>query len=235
MSTRLSIIIPVLNEGGSLTRSLQQLQSWRAQGHEVIVVDGGSEDDTAQLGVALADKMVHSARGRARQMNAGAAEAAGDVLVFLHSDTLLPEGAAVQIQQALSHPRRCWGRFDLRLSGRHPAFRLIEFMINLRSRLSGVATGDQVIFVRSGLFRQLGGFPEIPLMEDVALSKTLRRIGWPCCLRSKVVTSSRRWENHGIVRTVVLMWRLRLAYFLGVSPDRLHAKYYGKSRQVNGK
>lgn len=231
MGNRFSIIIPVLNEANSLQHTLQQLQGWRTQGHEVIVVDGGSEDNTVQQAELLADKMVHSARGRARQMNAGAAEAVGDVLIFLHSDTLLPADAAEQVQQALHSPERCWGRFDLCLSGRHRVFRVIEFMINLRSRITGVATGDQVIFVRTEQFRQLGGYRDIPLMEDVALSKTLRRQSWPCCLRSRVVTSSRRWETRGILRTVVLMWRLRLAYFLGVAPETLHARYYGKNKQ----
>lgn len=166
-------------------------------------------------------------------MNAGAAQASGDLLLFLHVDTRLPEGAIALLQQAFVQPAVQWGRFDVRLSGAHRAFRLIETMINLRSRVSGVATGDQALFLRAGLFHAIGGFPAIPLMEDVAITKTLRRLSRPLCLRERVTTSSRRWEQHGIVRTVLLMWWLRLLYVCGMSPARLRDMYSKKKRQPN--
>lgn len=230
---RLSIIIPVLNEARSLQAHLPLLQSARAAGHELILVDGGSTDDGPALAAPLVDKLVRSPAGRAAQMNAGAAQASGDVLLFLHVDTRLPEGAIALLQQAFVQPAVQWGRFDVQLSGTHPAFRLIETMINLRSRVSGVATGDQALFLRTGLFHAIGGFPAIPLMEDVAITKTLRRLSRPLCLRERVTTSSRRWEQHGIVRTVLLMWWLRLLYVCGVSPARLRDMYSKKKRQAN--
>ncbi len=230
---RLSIIIPVLNEARSLQAHLPLLQSARAAGHELILVDGGSTDDGPALAAPLVDKLVHSPAGRAAQMNAGAAQASGDVLLFLHVDTRLPEGAIALLQQAFVQPAVQWGRFDVRLSGAHPAFRVIETLINLRSRVSGVATGDQALFLRAGLFHAIGGFPAIPLMEDVAITKTLRRLSRPLCLRKRVTTSSRRWEQHGIVRTVLLMWWLRLLYVCGVSPARLRDMYSKKNRQAN--
>ncbi len=230
---RLSIIIPVLNEARSLQAHLPLLQSARAAGHELILVDGGSTDDGPALAAPLVDKLVRSPAGRAAQMNAGAAQASGDVLLFLHVDTRLPEGAITLLQQAFVQPAVQWGRFDVQLSGTQPAFRVIETMINLRSRVSGVATGDQALFLRAGLFHAIGGFPAIPLMEDVAITKTLRRLSRPLCLRERVTTSSRRWEQHGIVRTVLLMWWLRLLYVCGVSPARLRDMYSKKKRQAN--
>jgi rSAM/selenodomain-associated transferase 2 len=225
---RLSIIIPVLNEARNLQAHLPLLQAARQAGHELILVDGGSTDEGPALAAPLVDKLVHSPAGRAAQMNAGAAQASGEVLLFLHVDTRLPEGAIALLQQAFVQPAVQWGRFDVCLSGTHPAFRLIETMINLRSRVSGVATGDQALFLRAGLFHAIGGFPAIPLMEDVAITKTLRRLSRPLCLRECVTTSSRRWEQQGIVRTVVLMWWLRLLYVLGVSPTRLRDMYLKK-------
>ncbi len=225
---RISIVIPVLNEARSLQAHLPLLQAAREAGHEVILVDGGSTDEGPALAAPLVDKLVRSPAGRALQMNAGAAQASGDLLLFLHVDTRLPEGAVAVLQQAFVQPTVQWGRFDVQLSGMHPAFRVIEFMINLRSRVSGVATGDQALFLRAGLFHAIGGFPAIPLMEDVAITKTLRRQARPLCLRERVTTSSRRWEHHGIVRTVLLMWWLRLLYVLGVSPATLRAMYLKK-------
>lgn len=230
---RLSIIIPVLNEARSLQAHLPLLQAAREAGHEVILVDGGSTDEGPALAAPLVDKLVRSPAGRALQMNAGAAQASGDLLLFLHVDTRLPEGAIALLQQAFVQPAVQWGRFDVRLSGAHRAFRLIETMINLRSRVSGVATGDQALFLRAGLFHAIGGFPAIPLMEDVAITKTLRRLSRPLCLRERVTTSSRRWEQHGIVRTVLLMWWLRLLYVCGMSPARLRDMYSKKKRQAN--
>lgn len=225
---RISIILPVLNEASALQAHLPLLQEARAAGHELIVVDGGSRDNGPELAASLADRVITTEPGRARQMNAGAAIATGDMLLFLHIDTRLPPGAITLLQRQLASGVVQWGRFDVQLSGGHPAFRMIETMINLRSRVSGVATGDQALFVRSALFRDIGGFPAVPLMEDVAITKTLRRLARPLCLRERVVTSSRRWETHGIARTVLLMWWLRLLYVLGVTPQRLHSMYVKK-------
>jgi rSAM/selenodomain-associated transferase 2 len=222
---RISIIIPALDEAAGIAATLAPLQPLRARGHEVVVVDGGSTDGTPELARPLVDRVVASERGRARQQNAGAAAAAGSILLFLHADTLLPEGADARVLDGLRASGRGWGRFDVRLSGAHPALRVVERMIGIRSRLTGIATGDQAVFVRRDWLQRAGGFPSIPLMEDVALSKTLRRMGPPLCLRDRVVTSSRRWEERGVWRTMTLMWRLRLEYALGADPARLAERY----------
>ena len=221
---QISIIIPVLNEGSIISESLQALQSFRQQGHEVIVVDGGSGDDTVTRSRPLADRVVESVRGRARQMNAGAAVARRDVLVFLHSDTRIPFDLAAVLTEAIG-ASVSWGRFDVRLSGSRSLLRVVEFFMNLRSRLTGIATGDQAIFCTRDLFHRVGGFPEIALMEDIALSTVLRKQVSPLCLKHRVITSSRRWEEHGIFRMVLKMWCLRLAYFLGADPDVLARIY----------
>jgi rSAM/selenodomain-associated transferase 2 len=222
---RLSIVVPTLNEGDTIGATLAALQPLRGRGCEVIVVDGGSADATVALARPLADAVVASRPGRARQQNAGAAAASGEILLFLHADTRLPRDAHVLVADGLRRTGREWGRFDVRLSGRHPMLRVIERMMNLRSRLTGIATGDQAIFVRRSRFHAVGGFPDIPLMEDVALSEALKRVGPPLCLREPVQTSSRRWERHGVYRTMVLMWGLRLAYRLGADPARLADRY----------
>jgi rSAM/selenodomain-associated transferase 2 len=224
VSKQLSIIIPTLNEAEHIEANLWRLQGLRRQGHEIIVVDGGSRDATTRLAEALCDCLCHAAPGRARQMNEGARHACGNYLLFLHADTHLPDAAATLISSALH--THAWGRFDVRLSGRRWPLRVIEFMINLRSRLSGIATGDQALFMRRGVFEDLGGFAQIDLMEDIELSRRLKRQGRPACLRATVVTSSRRWEERGILKTVLLMWRLRLAYFFGVRPERLSRHYH---------
>jgi rSAM/selenodomain-associated transferase 2 len=224
LSKQLSIIIPALNEAAGIEATLRPLQPLREQGHEIIVANGGSEDATVALATPLCDRLVHAPRGRARQMNEGARYACGNYLLFLHADSVLPDYAPSLISTALqSHT---WGRFDVRLSGRHWLLRIIEFMMNLRSRLTGIATGDQAIFVMRGLFEELGGYPDLALMEDIELSKQLKRHGPPACLKQKVLTSSRRWEARGILKTVLLMWRLRLAYFFGIHPEQLHRHYY---------
>lgn len=224
MQQKISIIVPVLNEESSLPEILRRLQVFRQQGHELIVVDGGSRDNSLKLAQQAADQVVLCRPGRARQMNSGAEVATGDIFLFLHADTQLPENAMVLIQAAcIDHGS--WGRFDVSLSGRQPVFRIIESLINLRSRVSSIATGDQAIFIRSDLFDQVGGFPEIELMEDVAITRQLRQTAKPVCLRPPVITSSRRWEEKGVVATVLLMWKLRLLYFLGVSPTRLSRMY----------
>jgi len=201
-------------------RALQALAPLRARGHEVIVADGGSEDGTRELAAAHADRVITAPRGRASQMNAGAAAATGAALLFLHADSALPEGADRLVAEALGG--RAWGRFDVRIEGRSPLLVVVAFFMNVRSRLTGIATGDQAIFVRRAAFP---GYPEIALMEDVALSRSMMRLSRPACLREKTVTAGRRWERNGVVRTVLLMWRLRLAYFLGASPDELARRY----------
>ena len=223
----ISVIVPVLDEAGGIGRSLQPLQVLRGRGIEIIVVDGGSRDGTRNAAVPLCDRILDAPRGRARQMNAGAGAAAGRVLLFLHADTRLPSGWSGMVRDALEGRSREWGRFDVRLDGAHPMLRIVERAMNLRSRLSGIATGDQAIFATRAAFRAAGGFPDIALMEDVALSRALRRRSRPACLRPAVVTSSRRWERYGIVRTIVLMWRLRIEYALGADPERLARLYRG--------
>lgn len=220
MDARLSIVVPVLNEARIVAASLAALAPLRARGHEVIVVDGGSDDATAVLAAPLADRVLQAPRGRAAQQNAGARAASGEALLFLHVDTGLPPLADAMIFCALREHR--WGRFDVAIEGRHPALRLVAAAMNLRSRLTRIATGDQAIFVRRAEFP---GFPEIALMEDIALSRLLRRRGRPACLRERVRTSGRRWESRGVLRTVLLMWRLRLLYWLGVPAERLARRY----------
>ena len=219
----LSVIIPCLNEAAIVRERLMALQPWRRAGHELILVDGGSGDGTPWVARPLVDRLLHSAPGRARQMNLGAQVARGEVLWFLHLDTRVPPGAADTV--AALAARRVWGRFDICLSGSHFLLRLVERLMNLRSRLTGVATGDQGMFANRHLFFGVGGFPDIPLMEDIALSVRLKRERPPLCLTERLVTSSRRWERDGILRTILLMWTMRLAYRLGTSPERL-ARWY---------
>ena len=217
---KLSIVIPVLDEAQRIAASLRALAPLRGRGHEVIVVDGGSRDGTAALARALSDAVIDAPRGRALQMNAGARAAKGDALLFLHADTALPPGADERIREALR--THLWGRFDVAIEGSHPLLGLVAWSMNRRSRLSGIATGDQAIFVRREAFE---GFPEIALMEDVAFSRAMKRRGTPACLAERATTSGRRWESRGVVRTIVLMWRLRLLYAFGASPDRLARLY----------
>ena len=217
--------MPALDEGAQIAATLAPLVALRGDQCELIVVDGGSRDDTLEIARPLVDHALRAPRGRALQMNAGAAAAAGEVILFLHADTRLPDGALESLRAALSGGPHVWGRFDVTLCGRHPLLAVISRMMNLRSRLTGVATGDQAIFVARHAFEAVGGFTRIPLMEDVAISKALRRLSPPACLRLKVRTSARRWESRGVWRTMVLMWRLRLAYFLGASPESLARRY----------
>ncbi len=226
----ISIIVPALNEAATIVRTFSSLQHLRAAGHEVILADGGSEDATVGLAEPFLDRLVRSPCGRARQMNAGARMATGEIFLFLHADNLLPERADRLITEGMKSQRRRWGRFDVRLSGAHPLLRIVEEMMNLRSRFTGIATGDQAIFVERELFEAVGGFPDIALMEDIALSKILKPYGRPLCLRQRVLTSSCRWENNGILHTVLLMWKLRLSYFLGSDPKRLARLYKPLSR-----
>jgi rSAM/selenodomain-associated transferase 2 len=216
----ISIVVPALNEAQGIGAALRALAPLRARGHEVIVVDGGSEDRTREIAAPLCDRLVVAQRGRAVQMNAGARAAHGDALVFLHADTRLPPQADEVILESLR--THWWGRFDVTIEGRHRLLPVIARAMNLRSRLTGIATGDQAIFVRREAF---AGFPGIALMEDVAFSKAMKRRGPPACLRSRVRTSGRRWESRGVLRTVALMWRLRLLYFLGARPEALARRY----------
>lgn len=220
---RLSIIVPTLEEGAGITASLAGLQVLRTHGHEVIVVDGASRDATTALAAPLADRVLTAPRGRAAQMNAGAAVAAGDALLFLHADTHLPPGADALISTALT--QRDWGRFDVRIDSERPMLCVIGRMMNLRSRLSGIATGDQAMFMTRAAFERAGGFPIIALMEDVALSMRLKSFGPPACLKARVLTSARRWERDGVLATMLLMWKLRLLYHFGADPQRLARMY----------
>ena len=229
---RLSIVIPVLNEADGIAFFLDSLQSMRHAGHELIVVDGGSSDATLQHAAPLADRIIRSPRGRAQQMNAGAAVACGEVILFLHADSIFPVGGAAAIAEALGASGRGWGRFNIRLTGDRFLFRTIEWFMNMRSRLTGIATGDQGIFVERQFFESIGGFPAIPLMEDIALSARLKRIERPICHNATIKTSSRRWERHGAWRTIWLMWRLRYAYWRGADPSALAQRYY--SNRANG-
>jgi rSAM/selenodomain-associated transferase 2 len=219
----ISIIIPVLNEQQGIVRQLKQLQHFREQGHEIIVVDGGSHDKTLVLATPFVDHVLHSRSGRAYQMNFGASHAQGDLLLFQHCDSDLPDQALSLLERL---PKDTWGRFDVRLTGDHPMFRVIAFMMNWRSRLTGIATGDQSIFVSRLLFEKIGGFPEQPLMEDIELSTHLKKQQRPVCLNTPLTTSSRRWQKKGIWQTILLMWRLRLAYFFGAPADQLVRQYY---------
>lgn len=222
---RISVVVPTLNESAIIARSLADLAPLRALGHELILVDGGSTDATRDLASPLVDRVLETPRGRARQMSTGARMAAGDWLWFLHADTRAPPAALEALLAACRAPT-VWGRFDVRLSGPAPALRVIERAMNARSRLTGIATGDQGIFVTRAAYDAVGGFPQIPLMEDIALSRLLRRRHRPLCLRTPLISSSRRWEHRGIGRTVLLMWRLRLAHALGADPRRLVERYY---------
>ncbi|MEJ2590464.1 MAG: TIGR04283 family arsenosugar biosynthesis glycosyltransferase [Candidatus Thiodiazotropha sp.] len=224
MAVRLSIIVPTLDEGALTLDCVARLARFRAAGHELILVDGGSRELPAGSLACAVDRLLISPPGRAVQMNRGAAAARGDILWFLHVDSRIPLDADQAIFDALG-AQLGWGRFDIRLSGRHPLLRLVERMMNWRSRVSGIATGDQGIFVHRSLFEQVGGYPEQALMEDIEICRRLKRFARPHALRRYLTTSSRRWERRGILRTVLLMWGLRLAYWLGVSPERLAALY----------
>ena len=223
---KLSFIIPVLNEAGNITTVLQSLQPIRRAEHELIVVDGGSIDGTKDLAMPLADVVLSSSKGRARQMNQGAAEATGDILVFLHADTSLPAQATQLIIDALSKGDRHWGRFDVSLPGKGGMFKVIAWFMNLRSRLTGIVTGDQCLFVKHEAFKQIGGFPDIPLMEDISISTRLKKLSRPVCLKARVSTSNRRWQEQGILRTILLMWYLRASYFFGRPAEQLVKIYY---------
>lgn len=224
MRPALCIVVPVLDEAASLRARLKALDAFRRRGARVVVVDGGSGDDTLAIAREHADLALLAPRGRASQMNAGAAACPADMLLFLHADTVLPDNADALVRRA-TLGSFAWGRFDVRIDSPRAALRMVSAMMNLRSRWTGIATGDQALFVRHDLFRQIGGFPDLPLMEDIAMSRALKRHGPPACLKDRVTTSARRWERHGVWRTIVLMWHLRAAYFLGADPRQLAIRY----------
>lgn len=230
-SFRVSVVMPVWMEAAGIVPSLEALQSLRAAGHEVIVVDGGSTDGTPEMARPLCDWVLHSEPGRAVQMNAGAALATGNVLLFLHADTQLPGNAVSWIENALASGR-VWGRFDVRLSGRHRMFPVIAWFMNRRSCLTGICTGDQALFVRRDVFEALGGYRPMSLMEDIELSRRLLLVGRPCCVPARVITDSRRWEQGGVWRTIALMWRLRWRYWRGDSPESLAALWRRNVRRA---
>lgn len=222
---RLSIVIPVLNEAARLPELLAALQPLRARGVELIVADGGSGDCSRELAAPFVDRVIEAPRGRARQMNAGAAEARGEVLLFLHADTTLPPDADALVLQALQ-AGAAWGRFDVRIDGRSRWLLIVGALMNRRSRWTGIATGDQAMFVRRSVFEQLGHFPDQPLMEDIELCKRLLAAGHrPACLRERVTTSGRRWDERGPLRTIVLMWQLRWRYWRGASAQAIWEAY----------
>ncbi|MDP1925224.1 MAG: TIGR04283 family arsenosugar biosynthesis glycosyltransferase [Thiobacillus sp.] len=226
----LSIIVPTLNEAQHIVSALTRLEPLREHGIEIIVADGGSTDGTPALAAPLADQVLAAPLGRARQMNVGAARANGLALLFLHADTRLPDDALRAVDRALNRHR--WGRFNVRFESRRPLLWLVARMMNLRSRLTGIATGDQALFVTRAAFESVGGFPEQPLMEDIELSRRLKKLGAPACLKIPVVTSARRWEEHGTWHTIVLMWRLRWAYWRGAEPAQLAQHYNRPAREM---
>jgi rSAM/selenodomain-associated transferase 2 len=225
---RLAIVIPTLNEAATIEPTLRALAPLRQRGVNVIVADGGSTDATVARAAPLAERVVAAPRGRALQMNAGtrAPEAqAADVLLFLHADTALPDDADRIVLRALANSPRVWGRFDVMIEGRSPWLRVVGTMMNLRSRLSGIATGDQAFFIERSSFLALEGFAPIPLMEDIEFCRRAKRLSRPLALRDRVRTSGRRWEQHGVWRTILLMWKLRWAFFLGADPIDLARRY----------
>lgn len=222
---RLSIIIPVLNEGDSLAPFLRALSPFKQHHVELVGVDGGSTDTSFAELQKHCDISIQTPAGRSTQMNAGAEHATGDVLLFLHADTYLPKQAINAIYNALQHAH--WGRFDVRFDKTNPLLTLTAHLMNLRSRITRVATGDQALFFTRTLFNQLNGFADIPLMEDVDICKRARTLGQYAPLSYQVTTSSRRWRTHGTLKTIGLMWWLRWLYFIGVAPQKLHKTYYG--------
>ncbi len=224
MRPALCIVLPVLDEAPSLAERLRALQWLRSRGARVVVVDGGSQDETLAVAREHADLALLAPRGRASQMNAGAAACPADVLLFLHADTVLPDNADVLVRRA-TLGAFAWGRFDVRIDSPRRLLRLVGALMNLRSRWSGIATGDQALFVRHDLFQRIGGFPDLPLMEDIAICRLLKQHGRPACLHERVTTSARRWERHGAWRTIFLMWWLRAAYFFGADPHDLAIQY----------
>ena len=223
-----SIIVPDFNEAETIEAFLVSVRESCGGGAQIIVVDGNSADGTASIARPRCDRLLESRKQRAAQMNAGVRHASADIFWFLHADSRLPKHADELIRDALARSGRSWGFFQVRLSGSNLMLRIVERMMNWRSNLTGIASGDQGMFVSRELFERIGGFQEIALMEDIAISGKLKVAGWPVCLPQKLVTSSRRWEKNGMLRTILLMWKLRLLYFFGVEPGKLARMYYGR-------
>lgn len=223
--SQLAIVVPMLNEAANLPALLAHLQPYQQSGCEIVLVDGGSQDSSVEIARCAGFCVIASAAGRARQMNAGAQATQADVLLFLHADTRLPEAADTLILQALAHPKKQWGRFDVSISGQAAMLRVVAVMMNWRSRLSGIATGDQALFMRRSAFDAVGGFADQPLMEDIDICTALKKISLPACLRERVQTSGRRWETRGVGRTILLMWRLRWDYWRGASAAEIARRY----------
>lgn len=223
----ISVIVPVLNEEKSIAATLRALRALAP--YEIIVIDGGSRDRTSEIASQFGVTVMLSQRGRARQMNRGARQASGDVLLFLHADTRLPNSAFADIGAALANSQCIGGRFDVELDGDHWLLPVVARLISYRSRVTKVGTGDQALFVRREVFARMGGFPDIPLMEDIAFCRALKQLGEVACLRSRVITSARRWEAHGVWRTIFRMWTLKLLYLAGVAPARLK-QFYADTR-----
>ncbi len=220
----LSVVVPVYNEAVALPDLLDRLLKLRGPQVEIMVVDGGSTDNTVALAQATGLQVITARKGRAWQLNAGAQQSVGDILLFLHADTQLPENALALVISSLQNGA-CWGRFDVRIAGRPWMLKVVAQMMNWRSRWTGIATGDQAIFMLRNVFVAVGGFPEQALMEDIAMSDRLRQLSRPACLAQYAITSGRRWEKHGVWRTIVLMWRLRWAYWRGQHPEQLAKRY----------
>ena len=223
-SRKISVIVPVLNERACIVDTLLKLQPLRCRGHEVILVDGGSIDATPKIAEPFVDQVFCTVAGRARQMNLGARHSNGEILFFLHADTGVPDNVDRLINSAMGD-QSAWGRFSITLSGAHPLLRIIEVGMNLRSRFTGIATGDQGLFISRDWFVSIGGFPDQPLMEDIAFSRSLKSLASPLCLTHRLITSSRRWERYGVVRTMIKMWYLRAAYYFGVPARQLVKQY----------
>lgn len=221
----LSIIIPVLNEEHFLAVNKERLVSLLQEGHEILIVDGGSQDDSVSIARSLGCEVFCTRASRGHQLGYGANRSKNDVLLFLHADTHLPSHTAKMVAQALVGPEQRWGRFDVRFSNPHPVFRVIAWFMNKRSCLTGIVTGDHALFIKRELYFSCGGYRDVPLMEDVELCRRLKKHASPVCLSEEVVTSSRRWEQNGIFKTVIMMWWLRLMFFFGWSPEKLARLY----------
>ena len=226
MSTRLTVIIPTLNEADRLAGTLASLG--KPDDVEIIVTDGGSHDATLQIARQAGARIVSSRPGKALQMNRGAGKARGRFLVFLHADTRLPDGYLAEIETILTRPGVTAGAFRFQIDDDGWGFRLIETVTNLRARLLATPYGDQGLFLRAGTLRRMGGYREIPIMEDFELVRRLARSGKVVISRLPATTSGRRWKRLGLVCTTLLNWTIVLAYWCGVSPVRLAGWYRRK-------
>jgi len=222
----ISIIIPTLNESESIEKTLNSLHTTLKEGNELIIVDGGSNDDTILKCKNYTDKVYTATKGRAIQMNVGADKSTNDILLFLHADTLMPQNFSAENLTALATITNEWGFFKVKFTSHHLLLRLVSTLMNTRSCLTRIATGDQAIFIKKELFKKIGGYKEIPLMEDIELSISLKKYSKPYCVKEFVMTSSRKWESNGIIKTIILMWKIRFLYFFGVSPQKLVNIYY---------